>query len=256
VSGVVRKALSVIEGILRPWLQAAESVVKTSLAIIGKAWDLAFSGIKRVVTGDVDAIRTVLGWFGKIADLFRGWWDDAVRAVSGKIDDLVGFVKKIPGRVNDALGGLPGMMWNAGVHAIEKLIDGITSMFGKVGSTMSSLASKVAGFFGLSPAKEGPLSAGGAPEIRGAHFAEALAAGMGAGTTSVAAAARRLAGAAAVSPAAGSASGSGTVTVQLQIGSSGGGGLDQLFMTWLKQNVRAAGGDPGIFNRKVQFAGG
>ena len=34
---------------------------------------------------------------------------------------------------------------------------------------------------------------------------------------------------------------------------SGGSGLDQMFMTWLKNSVRSGGGDPAIFTKKVKF---
>lgn len=48
---------------------------------------------------------------------------------------------------------------------------------------------------------------------------------------------------------------SGPITIQLTADGSGGTGLDSLFMTWLKNTVRAQGGDPRIFTKKVQFQG-
>ena len=126
-------------------------------------------------------------------------------------------------------------------------------MIGAVGNTVAGIARKVAGFFGLSPAVEGPLSGGGAPEIRGQHFAADIARGMLSGLPSVGSAAHRIAGAAGISPSgAGGVAGPGGGTLQLQV-TGGGSGLDQLFMTWLKNNVRANGGDPAMFNRKVAF---
>ncbi len=202
-------------------------------------------------------IEAALNWFGSLGGLFRGWWDAAANAVHAEIDKLLGFVESIPGRINSALGGLPGMMFRAGVHVISSLLDGIKSMIGEVGSVISSIASKVAGFFGLSPAVEGPLSAGGAPEIRGQHFAADIARGILSGRGAVAAAAGQVARGAAIGPSGGggygaaAAAGGGTVT--LQIGGGGGSGLDALFMTWLKGSVRTEGGDPAVFSRKVKF---
>jgi hypothetical protein len=44
--------------------------------------------------------------------------------------------------------------------------------------------------------------------------------------------------------------GGGGPVVQLQFANTSG----DLFMTWLKNSVRAAGGDPAMFTRKVAFA--
>jgi len=181
--------------------------------------------------------------------------DAAAQAVGSEVDKLMGFVERIPGRINSALGGLPGMMFRAGVHVIESLLSGITSMIGDVGSTIGHIAGKIAGFFGLSPAIEGPLSGGGAPEIRGQHFTADIARGMLSGLPAVGSAAQRIAGAAGIGPSGGgygAGAGGGPIVLQISPG-SGGSGLDQMFMTWLKNNVRASGGDPRIFNKKVQF---
>ena len=170
--------------------------------------------------------------------LFRGWWDEAAKAVSSEIDKLMGYVEAIPHRINSALGGLPGMMFSAGVHVIESLLSGITSMIGSIGNVMGGIASKVAGFFGLSPAKEGPLSGGGAPEIRGQHFAADFARGMLSGQSSIASAAHHLAGTAGLG--SGSASGgAGTAgsaggTLTIQIAAGGGSGLEAQFWSWFK----------------------
>jgi hypothetical protein len=122
-------------------------------------------------------------------------------------------------------------------------------MIGSVGSAVAGIASKVAGFFGLSPAVEGPLSGGGAPEIRGRHFADALASGMLGGLPGVAASAGRVASAAGIGPGRGA--GGGDVVIRIQ---PGGSGLDRLFMDWLKYSIRTGGGDPRILTSKVRFA--
>lgn len=256
VAGVVRDAIGIIEDIVKPYIAWSEAIFRALWDVVKAVFQVAWDVISGIVRTEIDVIKVELSWFEKLAGLFRGWWDDAVRAVSSEIDKLVGYVEKIPGRINSALGGLPGMMFKAGVHVIESLLSGITSMIGNIGSTMGNIASKVAGFFGLSPAKEGPLSGGGAPEIRGAHFAEAFAQGMLSRQGAIGSAAQRLAGTAGMgagSASGGAGGGAAGAPQPIQLTVSGGTGLDQLFMTWLKNNVRASGGDPRIFNRKVQF---
>lgn len=249
VAGVVRTAIGVIKSIISPYIQWNEDIFRVAWAVIEKIFQVAWTAIKGYVTVNVDAIKTVLGWFGKLGSLFGGWWDDAAKAVSGMIDKLVGFVAKIPSRINSALSGLPAMLFKAGVNAIKSLISGIESMFGAVGNVVSSLASKVAGFFGLSPAKEGPLSGGGAPSIRGQHFAADIAEGMTSGLGLVRAAAARLSTTMQASvpgmtgpglAGAGSAGyGSGVLKLQLEWA----GGNDQQIISALGKAVRIRGGN-------------
>ena len=248
VAGIVRDALGVIKAILAPFLDWEIAVTKAELGVVEDTWRASFAAVRAVVSAGVTAVKAVLSWFGQLAGLFRGWWDDAVRAVSSEIGKLIGFVESIPGRINSALGGLPSMMFNAGIDVIESLIDGIMSMVGRLGSVMGGIASKVAGFFGLSPAKEGPLSGGGAPEIRGRHIAEDIAAGMASGLPRIGTAAARLAGAAALgaaaSPALAGAGAGGPARVEINL--TGG---DAAFRTWLKKTIRTTGGDVTILGR-------
>jgi phage-related protein len=182
VSRIISNDIDFIKNdVIGPFTRWAGQVFRDSWDFVMGVFRAAWGFIRPFVDMEVDGIKVILSWFGKLGGLFRGWWDDGVRAVSSEIDKMIGFVESIPGRVNSALGGLPGMMYRAGVHVIENLLDGITSMIGSIGSVMGGIASKVAGFFGLSPAKEGPLSAGGAPFIRGQHFVADIAQGMTSG---------------------------------------------------------------------------
>jgi len=256
VAGVVKAAVGLLMDIIRPYIAWQEAIFRACWDVVQAVFKAAWAVIAAIVRVEIGIIKTELSWFDKLAGLFRGWWDEAARAVSSEIDKLMGYVERIPSRINSALSGLPGMMFSAGVHVIESLISGITSMIGSLGSTMGGIASKIAGFIGLSPAKEGPLSGSGAPEIRGQHIAADIAKGMLSGHGAIASAAQHLASGAAIGSSAGSgaaaaAGGAGGVTIQLQAG--GGSGMDQMFMNWLKNTVRVSGGDPRIFNKKVQF---
>jgi len=178
VEDVVRTVLSAIETLIRPFVSAAEDLFKACWSAVSAATTAAWDAIKTAVSVGLSAVKTVLSWFSDLASLFQGWWNRAVSAVKTQITDMINVVKEIPGWINNALGGLPDMLFKAGVNAIKGLISGIESMVGSLGSTMSSIASKVAGFFGLSPAREGPLSGSGSPYIRGLHFAQDIAQGI------------------------------------------------------------------------------
>ena len=192
------------------------------------------------VTGDVRNWVTGVGhWFEHLYDLLGQYTRTGM-------SDVVHWFEGLPGRIMSAIAALPGMMFRAGVHVIESLIDGIKSMIGEVGNVVSGIASKVAGFFGLSPAREGELSGGGAPEIRGAHFAAALASGMLGGNAAVRSAAARLAASAGVTGAgsglavAGGAAASGAGTLHLAWDLQG---ADEDLLKLFRNRIRVKGGN-------------
>ena len=251
VIGFVKSHWKQLVAIILGPLGLIVDAVSTHWHAVEKVFKAAWDYVSWVVGLGVNKVKHILDWFGGLAGMFARWWDGAGKATSGKIDGLIGFVQKIPGRINSALSGLPGMMLRAGVNAINSLISGIASGIGSLGSLMGSIASKVAGFFGLSPAKEGPLSGGGSPHIRGQHFAADIAAGMMSGQSVIASAARHLAGTAAIGPGGrgGAAAAGGTQRIEIVLT-----GSDSKFMTALAGEIRIRGGDPRILQRKVALA--
>jgi hypothetical protein len=247
--------LQLIPIFLGPMAPLAEFVifVATHFKLIERYVSDALQAVKNVardvwgwfvdyVMIQVDAVKTVLGWFGKLGSLFLGWFMDGVHAVESATGRLLSFVRGIPGRIMAGLADLGGMMLRAGEHAIDSLISGITSKIGSLGSTMSGVASKIAGFIGLSPAKEGPLSGGGAPRIRGMHIGQDVASGMLGSVSQVDAASRRLALAAGIGagssriPAGAAAGGAPKVIVEIDING------DQELANWIKRQTRVRGG--------------
>ena len=200
VSGIVKTVTGFISGIIKDFLAGVKKVFSIGWDAVKPIVMAVWNFIKGIVLDGVRGVETVLSWFGKLGSLFYGWFMNGVHAVVNAVGSLLRFVGGIPGWINNALGGLPGMMLNAGINAINSLINGIWSGVGALGSMMGKIASKVAGFFGLSPAKEGPLSGGGAPQIRGRHLAADIAAGMLDEERSIAAAAHTLAGSAGLLP--------------------------------------------------------
>jgi TP901 family phage tail tape measure protein len=154
-----------------------------------------WQSIKEDIVLAVAAIKATLQWFSTLPGDFHNWFFDVYHAIVDAWQAVDSFVRSIPGRIVGFLANLPSMLFRAGVNAMKGLLSGITSMIGSVGSAVAGIASKVAGFFGLSPAVEGPLSGSGAPEIRGRHFVDAFASGMLAGLPGLGGAAGRVAGA-------------------------------------------------------------
>jgi hypothetical protein len=248
---VLRATLVVLGAMIKADMLAWDGLKAAGVAVahgLAGAWSSFASAFQSAMRGAEAAAHAVMAAWDALAASARGAfnavvsaWNSAISAIVSAGGKVISWFGQLPGRIIGALASLGTMMFNAGVHAIQRLIDGLTSKIGDLGHAVASIASKVAGFFGLSPAKEGPLSGSGAPEIRGAHFADAFAGGMTSGLPQIAASAARLAGAAALGAAASPAlAGGGRLQVEWV-----GGQSDQQFMTWLKKNIRIRGGDPG-----------
>ena len=176
-----------------------------------------FDDVEKFLTQDLpSAIRTaksvidtVDGWLDTVErwreriDQWRARVQDAARAVGaallslgwpvtwvinqfGRLRDgaarqaqqLVAWMRGLPGRIVAALGNTGGLLWQAGRNIVQGLIDGIRSRLPSVGSTMRALAGLIAAYLPHSPAKLGPLSGRGSPYHSGQSIARMLAAGV------------------------------------------------------------------------------
>jgi hypothetical protein len=78
-------------------------------------------------------------------------WDTIRHETAHLVDDVVGFLKSLPGRILSALGNFASLLWNAGVALIQGLINGIQSMFSSLGSVASSIGHFIASLKGPLP---------------------------------------------------------------------------------------------------------
>jgi len=212
ITGFVRDIWRDITGAIT----AANDAIKR---VISAAW--AF--IKAAVTREVDGVKAILSWFGRLAGLFRGWWDDATGAVRSAQDKMIGFVREIPGRIMSALGDVDSLLFSSGKKIIQGLINGVSSMIGAVGNTISSVVSTIKSYLPFSPAKQGPLAGAGDPANSGRSIVRNLAKGMLAGRGDITSAAAQVAGAALFRPGAGLTTSSAGLGLSA-LGSGGGGG--------------------------------
>jgi hypothetical protein len=263
VVNAVKIAVHYIWDVVGPFYRFFAAETKIEWNIITGVWKVSWEVIKAVVTFGVNVVKKVISWFEGLADMFRRWWAGANDATHGETSKMLDWIKSIPGKIIHFLGNVDMMLYNAGKAVIMGLIHGMMSMLGDLGHFLGGIAGKVAGFFGLSPAKEGPLSAGGAPFIRGQHFARDIAAGILSEQTTVTSAARRLAlslGAISGIGSSGAAApftGGAAAAAQRFGGGGGGGDLvvhvdgQKLFTIMQSQlyryNIRNSGTTTGIF---------
>lgn len=87
-------------------------------------------------------------------------------------------IRGVPGEIRAAFANFGGILINAGRALIGGLINGVRQRIGELFSLIGSIAGRIGGFFGSSPAKEGPLSGRGWTMHRGQRMMEDLARGI------------------------------------------------------------------------------
>lgn len=194
---------------------AVTAAINAILSLVTNVWNSitsttssTWNSVKNTVTGAINSVRdTVSGVANSImSTLSNAWnsarntavsaWNSIVGAVSSAVGSLMGVVSGVPGRILGALGNLGSLLYQAGVNVIQGLINGIMAMVGRVSSAISSVASTIRGALPFSPAKWGPLSGSGSPDLAGAKIGGMLAEGMHSSVGDVVSASQRMAGAA------------------------------------------------------------
>lgn len=160
-----------------------------------------------IVDAAVNAFNTVRDWAinawnalvdraSKIPGQVAAFFSQLYTSVVQKLTDLRNWVSGLPGRIMSALGDLGSLLYNAGAKVIQGLIDGIASKFQRLKDKIAEGVQLIRDHLPFSPAKMGPLSGGGSPQIAGAKIAEMIAAGLDSGVPLITDAANRAAGAA------------------------------------------------------------
>lgn len=98
--------------------------------------------------------------------------------LSGLINNIKGWFASIPDRIKEAFSNALSFLYNAGRNIIQGLINGIRDMFGSLRNALGFMGGLISGFLPNSPAKEGPLSGRGDPQVAGQTIVQRLATGM------------------------------------------------------------------------------
>jgi TP901 family phage tail tape measure protein len=199
-----------VETAVRVWW---DGFMKPTLSVIESVWRVVWDGIKDALTLVWDAIKDVattgIHWventISLVLDIITGkWgrvWGDLQRLVGQALNDVVS-------TIGDLASNFGTLLWDAGANIIKGLIGGIKSMIGGVGHVMSDITSEISSFLPHSPAKQGPLSGRGSPDLAGSKIGSMLADGIHQSVPSVSRATGVLAGAASLSVGPGTGLGS------------------------------------------------
>lgn len=172
---VITGAWNAIKGVTSRVWNGIKSVVSTVL-----------SAIKSFITSRVNAAKSAAtSAFNLIRSTITNAINRAKSAVVTAVGRIASVISGIKGKVMGALRGAGQWLLNAGKNIIKGLINGIKSMVGSVKNAVSSVVSKARDFLPFSPAKEGPFSGQGAPELSGRAISGDLAKGMKRGSRDV-----------------------------------------------------------------------
>jgi len=130
-----------------------------------------WNAIISFISGVVDKIVAA---FWRIVDGVVG----LVLGIKQKLDEAISFVKSIPGRIGEILGGLGSYLYNSGKALIQGFIDGMLAMVGRAKDAGSKLLGEVRKLWPFSPAKEGPFSGRGWTKYSGMALVEDFSAGI------------------------------------------------------------------------------
>lgn len=147
----VRQAISTgfaaIVGAIQAYVNRWKEVIAGAWAAIKAIVSAAVAGVKAVIAGMVSIVATIVGFFAQVRE-----------GITGKIGEVLTFLRGVPGKIVHALGNTGKMLWSAGVNVIQGFIGGLKSMGHLIGSVLVGLLPgplrKFAGKLGLgSPSK-------------------------------------------------------------------------------------------------------
>lgn len=163
-----------IEGMSRMYAMSREI-----WAAIGQLFKMAALGLWAI-------IKDIIGFFGRLKDFIAGVW----RAIRGDVADTIKFFKEMPGKIVNALSGIPGKIkaifagagqWliDAGKNIISGLVNGIKNMIPNLSGLLGTVTNMIPDWKGP-PARDRELL-----EPTGRMIMEGLGRGLGAGAREV-----------------------------------------------------------------------
>lgn len=175
---VILGALAALE-VFGEWFRVTGGpfVLDVLRAIGQAAVDMAtFLGvwIKRIIS----AIASFFVWLWGIITTTKNTFGSLTKGAADMGAKVLGFFKGLPKQITNAIGGLGGLLFNAGRSLIQGLIDGIRNKIGPLLNLINWIVGQIGRVFPGSPAKEGPLSGHGYVLLRGQRMMQDFVRGI------------------------------------------------------------------------------
>lgn len=178
-----------------------------------------WSKIGSAVSSGVTRVFTFITTLGGLPAKVSGYFASLRSGAATQMNSLVSFTGGIPGRISAAVGGLGNLLRQAGRNVVQGLIDGIRSRIGALMDAANSIAGVIRDRLPFSPAKVGPLSGQGSPDIAGRKIVSMIGQGItserGRISSALNGALNVVANVGQSAPAPAAASGGGTYTIKL-----------------------------------------
>lgn len=184
----IKTAVKVTYDVIKGVLQLILIAWKVTWGFIKDAVVLIWNVIKNSITM---AMHTIMNVIAVIMDILTGHWSKAWKDLKKLATDALNDAWKL---IKDLGSNAGTLLWDAGKNIIKGLIDGINSMIGSVGNVMGDVTSMIKDHLPWSPAKRGPLSGSGAPEIGGRNIVKMMAQGISSGASHIDAAMSQITG--------------------------------------------------------------
>jgi len=137
-----------------------------------------WNGIVGFITGAVNVINGTASGISNFVSNVIGFFTGLVNSISNAINLVTSKISSISGAITGALSNAGTWLYDAGKSIIQGLINGLDSMWQSLKDKASSIAGSIRDFFPFSPAKTGPLSGSGSPEIAGGKIISMVSDGM------------------------------------------------------------------------------
>lgn len=144
--------------------------------------NLGISGLILIISGIPGRIISALsGLASTVSSIFSTAFSQALGAVIGGIGSIVNAVRGLGSQISSSLSGLASAAYNSGRSIISNLISGLLSKAADLKRIASNIIGSVKNLLPNSPAKDGPFSGKGAPEVSGRVIADDVAKGIKSG---------------------------------------------------------------------------
>lgn len=186
IGNVLRFLITTIASVI----QVFRGLTDFILGVFTGDWRRAWSGVQSIFSGVVNIIvglisflyntiiNQITGGNERLLGLVRQVNDRMKALFSDGVAGVVNFFRGLPDQIIVAIGNVSALLYNAGRNIIIGLTNGISSMLGRVTSTMQDIAARIRAFLPFSPAKMGPLSGSGNPEESGRTIVQMLSSGI------------------------------------------------------------------------------
>lgn len=133
------------------WVVAAFALLGVAIYELITHWDKVkevtqkvWQAIKDWIHARIEDVKTKIHEIGEIPGKVADWFQQTKDAAVRKWNELVDWVRGIPGRISDALGNLGHVLWDAGVSIIKGFLDGLKAKFQDVMSFVGGIGDWIA----------------------------------------------------------------------------------------------------------------